>query len=585
MRTNPLTHATFACAAVMALLLGACSTPTRTAGPAADATVDELATVQAQARARHEARAAAERSRVREAAALHTPFAPSPASASAPTAALAYRVAPPPPPVRPLPRPETNTETYEAREDNPVRRAREVPVSTFSVDVDTGSYANVRRMLRDGYRPPADAVRVEEMLNYFDYGHPAPASREVPFKVTTELAPAPWNPARQLLMVGIKGYDIDKTELPPANLVLLVDTSGSMDAPAKLPLLKRAFAQLVPQLRAKDRVSIVAYAGHAGLVLPPTPGNRHGEILAALEGLHAAGSTNGGEGLRLAYAMARQGHVEGGVNRILLATDGDFNVGITDRNALLTLVADQRRSGIALSTLGFGSGNYNDAMAERLADAGNGQHLYIDTLDEARRVLVQQMQATLLTIANDVKVQLEFNPAVVAEYRLVGYENRLLREEDFANDRVDAGDIGAGHEVTALYEITLAGSGAERLPPLRYGEAAPAAAAKADELAHLRLRYKLPGQDESRLIETPVLRSSLRTQASESLRFASAVAGYADLLRGGKYVDRWSWDDVERTARGALGQDRFGLRHEFVRLVDSARAVTKADVERGEPEA
>ncbi|KAF1702533.1 hypothetical protein CSC68_06455 [Pseudoxanthomonas suwonensis] len=564
---------TSACAALLAVLLAACTTPSKSPPAAAEA--------EARTQAMQAARAAAERSRAREAATRH----PAPPFAPAPVASLAHAPMPMPMPQRPLPRPAENTEHYDTREDNPVRRTREAPVSTFSIDVDTGSYANVRRMLRDGYRPPADAVRVEEMLNYFDYGHPAPASREVPFKVTTELAPAPWNPARQLLMVGIKGYDVDKRELPPANLVLLVDTSGSMDDPAKLPLLKRAFAQLVPQLRAMDRVSIVAYAGHAGLVLAPTPGDRHGEILAALEQLQAAGSTNGGEGLRLAYAMARQGYVEGGVNRILLATDGDFNVGITDRNALLTLVADQRRTGIALSTLGFGSGNYNDAMAERLADAGNGQHLYIDTLDEARRVLLRQMQATLLTIANDVKVQIEFNPAVVAEYRLVGYENRILREEDFANDRVDAGDIGAGHEVTALYEITLAGSGAERLPPLRYGDAAPAASAKADELAHLRLRYKLPGQDASRLVETPVLRSSLRSQASKSLRFAAAVAGYADLLRGGKYVDRWTWDDVERTARGALGEDRFGLRHEFVQLVDSARSVTTADMARGQPEA
>ncbi len=553
---------TSACAALLAVLLAACTTPSKSPPAAAEA--------EARTQAMQAARAAAERSRAREAATRH----PAPPFAPAPVASLAHAPMPMPMPQRPLPRPAENTEHYDTREDNPVRRTREAPVSTFSIDVDTGSYANVRRMLRDGYRPPADAVRVEEMLNYFDYGHPAPASREVPFKVTTELARAPWNPRRQLLMVGIKGYDVDKRELPPANLVLLVDTSGSMDYPDRLPLLKRAFAQLVPQLRAQDRVSIVAYAGTAGLVLPPTPGDRHGEILAALEGLRAYGSTNGDEGLRMAYAMARQAYIEGGVNRILLATDGDFNAGITDRGALLTMVADQRRAGIALSTLGFGMGNYNDAMAERLADAGDGQHAYIDTLEEARRVLVQQMQATLLTIARDVKVQVEFNPAVVAEYRLVGYENRLLREEDFANDRVDAGDIGAGHEVTALYELTLVGSGAERLPPLRYADPVPAAAAASAELAHLRLRYKLPGQDESRLLETPVLRSALRAQASESLRFAAAVAGYADLLRGGRYVDQWTWDDVAATARGALGEDRFGLRHEFLRLVDVARDVT-----------
>ncbi len=464
-----------------------------------------------------------------------------------------------------------NTERYEAIEGNPVQRASEQPVSTFSVDVDTGSYANVRRMLRQGMRPPADAVRVEEMINYFEYGHPAPADRTVPFRVTTELAPAPWNPRRKLLMVGIKGYDVDKSELPPANLVLLIDTSGSMHSPDKLPLLKHAFAQLVPQLRAHDRVSIVVYAGSAGLVLPPTPGDQHATILDALERLRAGGSTNGGDGIRLAYAVARQAYVDGGVNRILLATDGDFNVGTIDRGALETLVADQRKSGIALSTLGFGQGNYHDAMAERLADAGDGQHVYIDTPEEARKVLVQQMQATLLTIANDVKVQIEFNPAVVAEYRLIGYENRLLAREDFANDRVDAGDIGAGHEVTALYEIALAGEGGERLPPLRYAGDRPGTPSAGGELAHLRLRYKLPGQDRSRLIETPVLRSSLRASPGPSLRWAAAVAGYADLLRGGHNVEDWQWEQVAAAATGAVGDDRWGLRREFIGLVDAAR--------------
>ncbi|KAF1687480.1 hypothetical protein B1992_02030 [Pseudoxanthomonas broegbernensis] len=470
--------------------------------------------------------------------------------------------------------PQADTERYEGREDNPVQRTGEQPVSTFSIDVDTGSYANVRRMLRRGMRPPADAVRVEEFLNYFDYGHPAPATREAPFRVTTELAPAPWNPKRQLLMVGIKGYDVDKSELPPSNLVLLIDTSGSMHAPDRLPLLKHAFAQLVPQLRAQDRVSIVVYAGSAGLVLPPTPGDRHDRILAALERLQAGGSTNGGDGIRLAYAVAREGFIEGGVNRILLATDGDFNVGTISRDALETLVSDQRKSGIALSTLGFGQGNYHDAMAERLADAGDGQHVYIDTPEEARKVLVQEMQSTLLTIANDVKVQIEFNPAVVSEYRLVGYENRLLAREDFANDKVDAGDIGAGHEVTALYEIALAGSGGERLPALRYAGASAAAGAEGAELAHLRLRYKLPGQAHSRLIETPVLRASLRTAPGESMRFASALIGYADLLRGGANVEGWDWDDVAATARGAIGEDRWGLRREFLGLVESARQAT-----------
>ncbi len=467
-----------------------------------------------------------------------------------------------------------NTENYEHREDNPVRRTSEQPVSTFSIDVDTGSYANVRRMLRQGVRPPANAVRAEEFINYFDYGHPAPQARETPFRVTTELAPAPWNGKRQLLMIGIKGYDVSKATLPPSNLVFLIDTSGSMDQPNKLPLLKQAFAQLVPQLRAQDRVSIVVYAGSAGLVLPPTAGDRHGEILAALEQLQAGGSTNGGEGIQLAYAMAKQSFARGGVNRVILATDGDFNVGTSDQKALETLVGDQRKSGVALSTLGFGDGNYNDAMAERLADVGDGNHAYIDTLQEARKVLVEEMQSTLLTIARDVKIQVEFNPAQVAEYRLIGYENRALKNEDFANDKVDAGDIGAGHEVTALYEITPVGSGADRLPPLRYAGKQPlaAAAAQPGEIAHLRLRYKRPDAAASKLIETPILRSQLRAEAGESLRFAAAVAAFADALRGGTQMESWRWDDIAAAARASQGTDRWGLRAEFLQLVAAARS-------------
>lgn len=492
------------------------------------------------------------------------------AYAAAPAARMMARVAP-----GMVAAPVENTETYAHHDDNPVHRTSEQPVSTFSIDVDTGSYANVRRMLRQGVRPPADAVRAEEFLNYFDYAHPAPTTRDQPFRVTTELAPAPWNPKRQLLMVGIKGYDVPKASSPPANLVLLIDTSGSMDAPDKLPLLKQAFAQLVPQLRAQDRVSIVVYAGSAGLVLPPTPGDRHGEILAALDRLQAGGSTNGGAGIQLAYAMARQSFLPGGANRVLLATDGDFNVGTTDRGALETLVGDQRKTGIALSTLGFGDGNYNDAMAERLADVGDGNHAYIDSLQEARKVLVDEMQATLLTIARDVKIQVEFNPAHVAEYRLIGYENRVLRNEDFANDRVDAGDIGAGHQVTALYEITPAGSDAGRLPPLRYATApgTTPGQSRSDEIAHLRLRYKLPQGQASKLVETPILRTQLQAAPSESLRFATAVAGFADALRGGTRMDGWSLQAIAAMARGARGEDRWGQRAEFVQLVETARGM------------
>lgn len=474
-----------------------------------------------------------------------------------------------------------NTEKYAGRTDNPVHRTSEQPVSTFSVDVDTGSYSNVRRMLAQGVRPPADSVRAEEFINYFDYRHPAPANRSVPFRVTTELAAAPWNRQRQLLMIGIKGYDVPKATLPPSNLVFLIDTSGSMDSPDKLPLLKQAFSMLVPQLRQQDRVSIVVYAGSAGLVLPPTPGDQHEQILTALDRLQAGGSTNGGDGTQLAYAMARRSYLKNGVNRVILATDGDFNVGAVSQQALETLVGDQRKSGIALTTLGFGQGNYNDSMAERLADVGDGNHAYIDTPQEARKVLVEEMQATLLTIARDVKIQIEFNPASVSEYRLIGYENRLLKREDFANDKVDAGDIGAGHEVTALYEITPAGSAAERLPALRYGDNKPQAAGGANELAHLRLRYKLPGADSSRLIETPILRSSLTTRPSQSLRFAGAVAAYADLLRGGTHVEKWSWNEVAEAARGAQGEDRYGLRRELVDMIGQARRIVSND--RGTP--
>ena len=470
------------------------------------------------------------------------------------------------------PPPAVDTERYAHQDDNPVRRTDEQPVSTFSIDVDTGSYSNVRRMVRAGERPPADAVRAEEFINYFDYHHPAPESPQVPFRVTTQLAPAPWNSQRQVLMIGIKGYALPKRELPPSNLVFLIDTSGSRDAPDKLPLLKQSLALLVPQLRAQDRVSIVVYAGSAGLVLPPTPGDAHAKILAALDRLEAGGSTNGGAGIALAYAMARQAFIPGGSNRVLLATDGDFNVGTVDQRALETLVGDARKAGVALSTLGFGQGNYNDELAERLADVGDGQHAYIDSDREARKVLVQQLQGTLLTIARDVKIQVEFNPAAVAEYRLIGYENRALAREDFANDKVDAGDIGAGHEVTALYELTPAGSGAARLPALRYG-ASSKPSGDAREVADLRLRYKRPGEDTSRLIEVPILASSAQAQPGDALRFASAVAGYADLLRGGTRFDGWGWDQVIATARAASGEDADGLRHEFVELAGQARTL------------
>lgn len=470
---------------------------------------------------------------------------------------------------------EPNTEKYIDHVDNPTQLTAENPVSTFSIDVDTGSYSNVRRMLMAGQRPPSDAVRAEEMINYFDYGYAGPANRDTPFRVSTEIAAAPWNSKHQLLQIGIQGYDVDKTELPASNLVFLIDTSGSMSDEDKLPLLKRSFGELVKQLRAQDRVSIVAYAGSAGLVLPPTSGNDKARILASLDRLGAGGSTNGGEGIELAYATAKQSFLSHGVNRVILATDGDFNIGISDQKALETLVADQRKSGIALTTLGFGTGNYNDGMAERLADLGNGNHAYIDSFNEGRKVMVEEMSSTLLTIAQDVKIQMEFNPAVVAEYRLIGYENRALRREDFNNDQVDAGEIGAGHDVTALYEIILVGSGGQSVDALRYGSKAVAARGKADELGLLRLRYKQPGQATSRLIETPLKRIAIAAQPSPRLRWSAAVAAYADLLRGGSNVNGFGWSQVRALAASSTGSDRWGYRAEFLQLVDRARDVTQ----------
>ncbi|MEQ1801469.1 MAG: VWA domain-containing protein [Gammaproteobacteria bacterium] len=476
-------------------------------------------------------------------------------------------------------------ERYAHQDENPVKLASEQPVSTFSVDVDTGSYANVRRFLNDGALPPEDAVRVEELINYFGYDYPVPAFRERPFSVTTTLAPAPWNRDRVLLQVGLKGYEVPAESRAPANLVFLIDVSGSMQDPDKLPLLKNAFRLLARQMKAADRVAMVVYAGAAGAVLEPTPGNEQAKIAAALDQLQAGGSTNGAGGIRLAYDLARQAYIRGGINRIVLATDGDFNVGTTDFDALVNLVEREREGGVSLTTLGFGTGNYNDELLERLADAGNGNHSYIDTLGEGRKVLVEQLSGTLQTIAKDVKIQVEFNPAAVAEYRLIGYENRLLRREDFNNDRVDAGDIGAGHTVTALYELTLTDSPARRVDPLRYGPAGGTPArpdSPVAELAHVRLRYKAPDGNTSRLIEQPVRRADLRPLAdlpatrSRDLRFAAAVAAFGQKLRGGEHLEGFDYGDIAQLAAGARGDDPSGYRSEFVSLVKLADSLAVA---------
>ena len=468
-----------------------------------------------------------------------------------------------------------NRENYAHLDNNPVKRVLEHPVSTFSVDVDTGSYANVRRFLNQGGLPVKDAVRVEEMINYFSYDYPVPKDKTRPFSVTTEIAPTPWNQDTYLMRVGLKGYDIAVEKLPPANLVFLVDISGSMTSPDKLPLLKSGLKLLVQNLRAQDRVSLVVYAGNTGVVLEPTPGDQKGKILAALEGLGAGGSTNGGAGINLAYAMAKQGFIKDGINRVLLATDGDFNVGTVSFEALKNMVEDKRKSGISLTTLGFGTGNYNDHLMEQLADSGNGNYAYIDTLNEANKVLVNEMSSTLQTIAKDVKIQVEFNPAVVAEYRLIGYENRALKREDFNNDKIDAGDIGAGHTVTALYEITLVGGKGQKVDPLRYS-AEKTPAGNKDEIALLRLRYKLPASDASKLIEQTLKTADIQRdlgKTSADFRFSAAVSSFGQLLRGGKYLGDFGYDDVSKLAQAARGQDNFGYRGEFLTLVNLAKSL------------
>ncbi len=460
-----------------------------------------------------------------------------------------------------------NRDIYAHFDDNPIRRASEYPVSTFSIDVDTGSYANVRRMLRAGHLPPRDAVRVEEMINYFGYDYPVPEAGGAPFSVSIDQAVTPWNARTRLVQIGIKGYQPPVEDIPPANLVFLIDVSGSMAPADRLPLVVNGLKMLVRELGPEDRVAIVVYAGATGVVLESTPGDRKAAITAALDNLHAAGSTNGGAGIQLAYAQARQGFIEGGINRVILATDGDFNVGTVNFQALEDLVKAQRASGIALTTLGVGGGNYNEHLMEQLAAAGNGNHAYLDTLTEARKVLVDERHATLMRIASDVKIQVEFNPVVVAEYRLIGYENRELKREDFNNDQVDAGELGPGHTVTALYEVALVGSGGERIDPLRYADRQSATPdIQTDELGFLQMRYKRPGETDSRLIQKPIPHS-LNGQDSDRLRFAAAVAAFGQHLRGGDHLEGFGLDEIHDLASQSKGDDPFGYRGEFLQLI------------------
>ena len=465
-------------------------------------------------------------------------------------------------------RPAADTERYQKQPDQPVKAVAQEPVSTFSIDVDTGSYANVRRFLNNGRLPPKDAVRIEEIVNYFPYNYPLPTGG-YPFAVHTQTVDSPWQPEAKLIKIGIQAQDLAKKELPPANLVFLIDISGSMNSPEKLPLVKKTLRILTEQLRPQDKVTLITYASGEELVLPPTSGRNKDEILRAINKLQAGGATAGESALKMAYEQAQKAYVKNGINRILLATDGDFNVGVSDTETLKSMVAEKRKSGISLTTLGFGTGNYNEDMMEQIADAGDGNYSYIDNEKEAKKVLQHQLTSTLATVAQDVKIQVEFNPATVKEYRLVGYTNRTLRNEDFNNDKVDAGDIGSGHSVTAIYEIIPQGKQGW-LNESRY-QKAPAASGNKNEYAFVKVRYKLPGQKDSQLIQQAVpVGSKPLDQADKDTLLALAAASYAQALRGGEYNGKLNWNDIENMVQKVQGDDPFGLKSEFLQLVRTA---------------
>jgi len=506
------------------------------------------------------------------------PPAPPPPVAAMESRAKYGMMAGAPAPVMVVPAPEFRDQ-YEDVDPNPVKLVSEEPVSTFSIDVDTASYANVRRFLEDGVLPPKDAVRIEELINYFDYTYPQPAEGEAPFSTQVNVMPSPFAEGRELMQIGIQGRDIDRDARPPINLTLLMDVSGSMFSDDKLPLAKKAIKLMLEEMEPTDTIAIVVYAGAAGEILEPTPVSDKRKIVAALEALQAGGSTAGGEGLRLAYSLAEQGLKEDAVNRVMLLTDGDFNVGISDPEQLEDFVSRKRETGIYLSVLGFGRGNYNDAMMQKIAQTGNGTAAYVDTLSEARKILADDLSGNIFPIADDVKIQVEFNPTRVAEYRLIGYETRLLDREDFNNDKVDAGDIGAGTSVTAIYEITPVGSSATQIDPLRYGDTDTSASDPSGEYAFVKLRYKAPGAEESVLLERPVTqadRVASVAAAPQWARFATAVAGYGEMLKGGEALSaEFGWEDIRNLANGAKGPDAFGYRAEFVqltRLAETAEA-------------
>jgi Ca-activated chloride channel family protein len=472
----------------------------------------------------------------------------------------------------PYQQPQWNTEEYDGINENIFHDALKNPLSTFSIDVDAASYSNVRRFINNGQRPPKDAVRIEELVNYFDYDYDQPKGDD-PFSITTEISSSPWNAKHKLVHIGLQGKKIATDNLPPSNLVFLIDVSGSMDQPNKLPLLKASFKLLVEQLRNQDRVAIVVYAGAAGLVLPSTSGDDKRKIIEALENLQAGGSTAGGEGIKLAYAIAKENFRENGNNRVILATDGDFNIGESSNGAMERLIEDKRQDGIFLTVLGYGMGNYKDSKMEILADKGNGNYAYIDTIIEAQKVLVNEFGGTLFTIAKDVKLQIEFNPAKVKAYRLIGYENRMLKSEDFNNDKKDAGELGSGHTVTALYEIIPVGVDSEfsKIDELKYQSTkVEPIASQSNELMTVKFRYKQPNKDVSKLIVHALIDNHTElSKTSDNFRWSAAVAAFGMLLRESEHIKGFTMEEVIKLAQGARGKDSDGYRIEFINIVKS----------------
>jgi Ca-activated chloride channel homolog len=479
-----------------------------------------------------------------------------------------------------------NTEEYDAITENPFLNAMENPLSTFSIDVDAGSYSNVRRFLQNGELPPAGAVRIEELINYFHYEYPQP-SNDDPFSINTEVSACAWNPAHQLVMIGLQGRKIPTENLPASNLVFLIDVSGSMFEPEKLPLVQKSLKMLVDQLREQDRVSLVVYAGNAGLVLPSTPGSEKTKIKNAIDGLEAGGSTAGGAGIQLAYKVASQNFIKNGNNRIILCTDGDFNVGPSSDSELFDIIDKEKKTGVFLTVLGYGMGNYKDAKMEKLADKGNGNHAYIDNEMEAKKVLVNEFGGTLFTIAKDVKLQIEFNPIKVQSYRLIGYENRMLSKEDFNNDNKDAGELGSGHTVTAVYEVIPVGikdEFSQTVDPLKYQKRKKDYVVNApDELMTIKFRYKKPDGDVSKLIVHPVIAEQVEENSSNNLQFVSAVAEFGMLLRNSSFKQQASFDQAYALAKNALGDDKEGYRKEFLQLLQQAGKLTMVKANKGEP--